>query len=169
MNNITFNLSKFLILILIFIHKKLEEFNSEFVGDFMKKIIYFIFIFTSSYAWAGWEIFNMNESEGSNLVFLYDSSTIKKNGEVVKVWTMFNSDRPKTTTTGKKYSSAISLKIYNCKEVKTEILHLVFYSGLDGTGNSVQSHDWDESEIKMKHFVPNSIDDSLYKIVCKNK
>ena len=113
---------------------------------------------TCSSAMAGWIKVNYNERVTSYV----DPSTIRKNGSMVKMWSLLDL-KTSIVTNGNEYSSIISRDEYDCKEEKSRLLSLTMYAGKMGQGEVVHT----ESSIDAwQEVVPNSTASIKWKRAC---
>jgi dipeptidase len=114
-----------------------------------------LFILNTTNVLADWEFYG----ETSNAKHFYDKSSIKRNGNAVRVWNYLNFNSP-----DEKEKSMVGLKEYDCSSATVLVLSLDAYSehDLGGTNTKVVT------EGAKKQFVrPNSIDSTLMKLACK--
>lgn len=126
----------------------------------MKKILSLFLLLFSINGYCEWT----KVKEDDELTRYVDFSSVKRNGNFVRVWEQSKFKLPQSSSYGN-YQSSNLLTEYDCKEDKFRILSLIQYSELTG-GNIVfqrqQPTDWVYSP-------PNSYVSSLSKIICKSK
>jgi len=109
----------------------------------MKKLLLTLMLaVVSSSAMTGWT------KAGSSVekIIYVDFETIRKSGNNVKIWTLYDYKEPKKL---KKYGSYMSVKYqeeHDCKNEQTKILYNIAYTGNMGGGDTIFSNksepDW---------------------------
>lgn len=104
---------------------------------------------------------------GDNNYALYvDQSTIIKNGDKVRIWTMYDFNLPQITEVSHgKSMSVLSRKLqseYDCKESKSQLLTIIAYSENMGKGENAEMPVFQ----KMISVAPATISADLMKIAC---
>ena len=126
----------------------------------MKRLLFVVLMMTCSLSWAGWE-----KSVDGNYV---DRSTIRRNGDVSRIWIL--KDYASTQEDhGDVYKSTKQLKLFNCKEETSAILSLLRTSGSMGSGDVVWSIHQKYNELDWRQIVPDSVDETHWKIACRKK
>jgi hypothetical protein len=93
--------------------------------------------------------------------YSYDSG-LRKNGSIVKMWSMADYNATQQISS-KKYLSTMSQDEYDCKEERTRSLILTWYSDNMGKGDQVYSiHDPQQWEPNP----PGSLIEDLWKVAC---
>lgn len=94
-----------------------------------------------------------------------NNSTIRRDGDVVKMWSLIDFAHPKKIT-GKSYMSVNSQDEYDCKERQSRSLYYAFFAGNMGGGEVVvkgaQPVDWYPIE-------PDALARILFNAACKKK
>ncbi len=129
----------------------------------MRKVIWMVLLaVVSSSAIAEW-IKVGNDEDG---VTIYaNHATIRKAGNRVKIWSMYDLTKPESAANGKQY---LSLKIQTEFDCKAEQLRELYYSNYSknmGWGDLVFNYREPDS-VKWKPLVPESINEALWKYVC---
>jgi len=98
-----------------------------------------------------------------------DIQSIKKKGNKVKIWSLFNytlgNKEPFIRSLG--VLSTLALEEYDCEEVRVGLLDWYWYSGNMKSGDVVYSSTHKKTE--GASILPDSINESLFKIACGNK
>ena len=98
----------------------------------------------------------------SEATIFFDQETIRRSGQLVKMWTLTNftiSERIE----GKQYQSAKTQFEYDCREERSRVLAATFYSLLNGAGVVTAS----ESNIEPWYpIAPKTIAVKLWKYAC---
>ncbi|HEV7819543.1 MAG TPA: surface-adhesin E family protein [Burkholderiales bacterium] len=93
-----------------------------------------------------------------------DPSSIRRDGDLVKMWSMFDYRNPQPGIPGKTYLSARRQFEYDCKRARTRALAISSHAAREGKGDALASasvkYDW-------RAVVPDSADDYLLKFACK--
>ena len=116
---------------------------------------------TAGAAGAGWT--DVGENDG--LIQYVDLATIRRNGNLVKMWylTDFKTVR---TISGKSYLSSKAQSEYNCKEESSRTLALTWFDGKMGRGKVVFAY---SDPDKWEPIQPESIGEVLWKVACGKK
>ena len=107
-------------------------------------------------------------SDIDQFVQYVDIATIRRNGNLVKMWDLMDNKTVQTSpSTGKYYLSSKMQQEYDCKGEKVRILAFTNFSGKMGKGNVVYADgnvraEWEPIE-------PGSIGETLWKIACGKK
>lgn len=107
-------------------------------------------------AWADWVRY---QSSDSGTIHYYDPSTVRKSGNLVRVWGM------------QSYSIEIAgawsrraYQEYDCKEIRSRLLQVEAFSGRMGSGDMLGP----ATGVDRWEFVaPGTVSDALLQIVCK--
>jgi len=120
-----------------------------------------LLVLSSVPAHAEWVAIGYSESLGGYTVFV-DPDTIRRNGDLVKVWAL--TDYTTIQTVGD--SSFLSSKAQNefdCAEERQHELAVTWFSGNMGNGNGV----WNTSdETKWRPVAPGSVGQGVWKFAC---
>ena len=128
----------------------------------MKKLLLTLFIIlitTNSYA--GWKFYDISKSGGKHY---YDNSSIKQNGDKVKVMHYANFSQDNELSKITKMASARILYEIDCVNKTREILEFKAFSKTDLKGDMTDSMN---PNPKIENIVPDSIGAVLMKLVCK--
>ena len=104
--------------------------------------------------------------EGESFIHYVDIATIRRNGNLVKMWDLMDYKTVRTVS-GISYLSDKSQIEYDCKEEKERMLAFTYFSGQMGNGKVVYSNgavkdEWEPIE-------PGSVAETLWKIACGKK
>jgi hypothetical protein len=137
---------------------------NKFNGVSMKKLILIVcglLIFSSTNANAEW----IEVGETRNAVFFIDPTTLKKERNLVKIWTMRDlKEIAFSSTANVSYLSDRTYAEFNCKEEKYRQLNFYWYSENKGGGQVVFISDTPSKSIQIP---PGSITSIIMKAVCK--
>ena len=128
----------------------------------MKKVLVLLLLMVSTNVFAEWT----KSGESKDAFFYVDYGTIKKKGNKVKMWTMYDYKTVKMIENDR-YLSMVNYDEYDCEKETVKWLDYYFYSGNMRTGEIVGS----STNIKKEPFsiMPGSIDETLFKITCSKK
>jgi hypothetical protein len=131
----------------------------------MKKLIVLILLMVSTSVFAEWTIVGGN-FDGGHIIYA-DFVSIKKKGNKVKMLDLSDFKTVRTEVGGQRYLSVIQHNEYDCLEETKRLLDYYMYSGNMRGGVIVSS----DTNIKMETIsvLPESMDDTLFKIACGNK
>jgi hypothetical protein len=129
----------------------------------MKLLIAVLLAVFSTGAMAGWTY--LTPSEGNAFDFYIDKTTIRKRGNVAKMWALMDYKAPKEEADGTSHLSNKSLAEYDCVEIRVRLLALTHFSGNMGKGKVTSTYQYDDS--KWVDIAPGSVDMSHWKAVCK--
>lgn len=126
----------------------------------MKKIFFIILLLTANTCAAEeWMLI----AENDNTAHYIDPSRFVKNGEKIKIWTMYDTTNKAGLAGYPSIKSGISQTEYNCKEVKSRSIYEVAYSGSMGSSSVLNVY---PDETKFNPIVPGSIDETIFKFAC---
>ena len=129
----------------------------------MKLLIAVLLAVFSTGAMAGWTY--LTPSEGNAFDFYIDKTTIRKRGNVAKMWVMKDYKSPQKETDGKSYLSDKVFGEYDCVEIRGRSLTIISLSDNMGKGQVISTYQYDDS--KWVDIAPGSVDMSHWKAVCK--
>ena len=130
----------------------------------MKQLLFTLLLMASSVAWAEWEQTNHTGKESGT--YYHDKSSIKGNGDAIRMQTMINYSEEKNLKSGEKFESMVRLDGYDCKYEKTAPMKVTFFSGPMGTGSIVFAYAVKNSDLEWEPFSPSSLDEKHWKIAC---
>ncbi len=131
----------------------------------MKRLLFFVLMIVCSVSWAEWEVFEVT-SKG---VMYLDKSTIRKSGEITKIWELADYFEVQTATDGSKYKSAKVRWAFNCLEETMTAIAMTQYSGSMGADDVVWSNTRKEIHWTWESVVPGSSGAIFFKIACGKK
>jgi hypothetical protein len=135
----------------------------------MKRLLMVCLMMTCSVSWAEWEFSVVGESDDFEITYYSDKSTIRRNGDIVKMWSLKEYSVMQKTFNGVNYKSSKVLNSYNCKYESSTQVSIVHYSNSMGNGNVVYTVTFKESELEWEPYVPGSLGQVLWKIACRKK
>ena len=123
--------------------------------DAVKKILVVCMLFVTGSAWADWV--NVGESAGNN--FYIDPSTIRKDGDLRKVWGIQDlSKRDLDGEMSRRYREE-----YDCKAARKRFLSATTHSEPMAAGSTLVSTNEASAWIEVR---PNTVADDILKLVC---
>lgn len=133
----------------------------------MTRLLLIIFLLlSSSTAYAEW-IFVDRTADGQNTVYA-DPGTIRRKGDLVKMWHLYNYTTIKTVLN----KSLLSMKVqseFDCAEEQVRTLAGTWFSGQMGNGAVVNSVPTEGNEAKWEPVSPRSINEALWEFACSKK
>jgi hypothetical protein len=131
----------------------------------MKRIYLAVLLLTAtSLAWGEWDLVTSDEDDGS--FFYVDTTTIRRSGNVVKMWGLLSFKHKQIPKRGKPYMSMMALGEYDCRNEHQRIAYLVSYSEVMGGGKVVSSTN---PNAEWSPVVPNSNGTPLWEIACRKQ
>lgn len=94
-----------------------------------------------------------------------DPDTIHTEGNLVKVWTLFDYKTIQTIVGGPWLSSKTQRQ-FDCVEERVRVVGFITFTGNMGSGETVNSN---SDEQKWRPIQPGSVEQALWKVVCKKK
>ena len=104
--------------------------------------------------------------EDDALIVYVDIGTIRRNGNLVKMWDMLD-HKTVQTDAGGSYLSGKTQQEYDCKEEKVRRLAYLWFDGKMGRGKVVYSNGNVKDE--WRPISPDSVSEALWKIACGKK
>ena len=131
----------------------------------MKKILVLLLLIVSTSVFAEWNKVGQSGADGDMTTYA-DSETIKRKGNKVKMWTMYDFKTVRKLEHDR-YLSMVTHDEYDCEEETLRILDVYWYSGNMKDGEIVYS----QTNIKTEEnsIMPRSVNESLFKIACGKK
>ena len=126
----------------------------------MKRLLIgLMLLVTAGAASAEWTIVD----GGDRFIHYVDRETIRRNGNLVKMWDLADFKMVRTTA-GHSYLSSKTQREYDCKEEKSRLLAFTDFSGQMGNGNVVYSNGNVRDE--WSPIQPESVGEAKWKIAC---
>ena len=129
----------------------------------MKLLIAVLLAVFSTGAMAGWTYLISSEDNAFDVYI--DKTTIRKRGNVAKMWELMDYKAPREEADGKSYLSNKSLAEYDCVEIRVRLLALTHFSDNMGKGQVTSTYQYDDS--KWVDIAPGSVNMSNWKVACK--
>jgi len=129
----------------------------------IKALLPLVALLLATTAQAGWE----RKGQTPNEVLYVDPLTLKRNGQVVKGWTLLDYKKPTRLVDGGKL--ALSTKQYyvvNCEEETAAATHATDYSELQGGGDVVDSYKFSGTQ---RPVSPDSMGGAIVQVFCSEK
>ena len=119
---------------------------------------------TAGAASAEWTFVGDTGDGGDDFIHYVDRATIRRNGNLVKMWDLKDYKTPQKSSGGDSYLSIKSQSEYDCKEEQMRMLALLLFSGKMGSGKVVYSTS--EASMQWQPISPVSIGETLWKVAC---
>jgi len=130
--------------------------------EMMKKLLMgLMLLVTAGAASAEWTIAGGNDQ----FVQYVDRATIRRNGNLVKMWVLSDLKTVQTDA-GDSYLSSKAQQEYDCKEEKSRTLAFTWLSGQMGNGKVVYAN---SDPRKWSPIQPGSVRETQWKIACGKK
>ena len=129
----------------------------------MKLLIAALLAVFSTGAMAEWT--HLFSSEDNTFDIYIDKTTIRKRGNVAKMWVIHDYKSPQKHSGNPPFLSERELNEYDCVEVRYRILALTIFSGNMGSGQVNFNHQYDDS--KWVDIPPGTVNMALWKAACK--
>ena len=117
---------------------------------------------TAGAASADWTVAGDNDQ----FSLYVDRATIRRNGNLVKMWDLVDFKTVQTGPGGESYLSSKTQEQYDCKEERSRQIAFTWFDGKMGSGKVVVS---DSDPGKWKPIAPESVAAALWKIACGKK
>ncbi len=127
----------------------------------MKLLIAALLAVFSTSVLAEWTAVSVNDT----FTTYANLSTIRKSGDKVKMWHLFDFKVAKTSAAGKLLLSSAGQDEYDCKEETSRVLAFNWYSKNMGAGDVV--HTSGAMHEEPEPITPGSIDNVLFKLACE--
>ena len=129
----------------------------------MHKVILFLFLATASLvAKADWS----NIYSDENFSIFADTSTISKNGNLVKMWSLYDFKAAQVIATSKESQSETWQKEFDCQLKKFRPLHMTLFPENMGKGTAIRIND------EVGNWTPiqtDSLNEIEWKVSCGKK
>jgi hypothetical protein len=129
----------------------------------MKRPLFFVLMMTCSISWADWRYAGKTEK----FAVYVDKSTIRKNGDIVSMWTL--RDYFEVQTLFGLHKSLILPHAFNCRERTAALTAQSYHTDSMGKGDVFFIKEWKDSEWNFRPFPPGSIVETTWKIACSKK
>lgn len=128
----------------------------------MKLLIAALLAVFSTGAMAEWTYLTSREDNAFDVYI--DKTTIRKRGNVAKMWELRDFKAPQKEASGS-YLSSRMLEEYDCVEIRQRLLALTDFSGNMGSGQIIFNHQYDNN--KWADIAPDTVNMELWKAACK--
>ena len=128
----------------------------------MKPLIAVLLAVFSTGAMAEWTYLATREDNAFDVYI--DKTTIRKRGNVAKMWELRDFKAPQKEASGS-YLSSRMLEEYDCVEIRQRLLALTDFSGNMGSGQIIFNHQYDNN--KWADIAPDTVNMELWKAACK--
>ena len=129
----------------------------------MKLLIAALLAVFSTGAMAEWTYLTSSEDNAYDIYI--DKTTIRKRGNVAKMWELRDHKAPREAADGKSFLSSRALKEYDCVEIRVRLLALAQSSGNMGSGQITFNHQYDDED--WDDIAPGSMGMASWKAACK--
>jgi hypothetical protein len=130
----------------------------------MKRLTFIALMMFCSVSWADWEY--AAKSSNSQITHYVDTSTIRKNGEVVRMWTMTDYGKTQDGIGKENYNSEGVMFAFDCKSETSAVVSRMLFSGAMGGGTVVFSHTQRERLLNYDPIFPGSVAQVYWKLAC---
>ncbi len=120
-----------------------------------------LFFLCSAPAYAEWVVFEKNRQ--IELTVYVDPDTIRRKGNLVKIWELFDFKTAQTEEGLSHLSAKVQVE-YDCAEERHRLVTLIQYSDNMGRGNVIYS---DSTEYIWEPVAPDTIGQRMWKFACK--
>jgi hypothetical protein len=103
-------------------------------------------------------------SKTDDYIAYADPSSIRREGDIVRMWSMFDYKNPQTGLPGKPHQSTRRQFEYDCKQKRARALAVSSHAAHDGKGDPIAAA---SVKYNWSAVVPDSADDYLLKFACK--
>ncbi len=104
--------------------------------------------------------------DNDQLIHYVDRATIRRNGNLVKMWELMDFKTVQKDAADKSFLSIKAQSEYDCKEEKSRILAFTWFDGKMGSGKVVVSG---TDPSKWSPTAPESVAEAMWKIACGKK
>jgi hypothetical protein len=122
-----------------------------------------LLLLSSGPAYAEWV--SLGKSDAGMTIYV-DPDTIRRKGDMVKMWYLFDSKTIEQSVAGRSYLSTKNQSEFDCAEERYRFLAWIYFSGNMGSGEVI-FNSFDEG--KWMPVAPGSVTQSLWKVACGKK
>lgn len=122
-----------------------------------------LLVLSSGPAYAEWLWASANDLTG--LTIYIDPDTIRRNGDLVTLWQLYDY-KALQTVAGNSFLSSKAQRQFDCRNQRTKLLAFTHFTGNMGSGNRVIS---DTDEAEWKSVAPGSVGHVLWRFACSKK
>lgn len=139
--------------------------NGAYKARTMRTHVLIIGLLLATTASAEWTV----AVENDVLMLYADRSTIRRNGNLVKMWSLsdFKTVQTSAYAIGNSYLSDKTHGEYDCKKEKFRILAFTWFDGQMGGGKGV--YNTSETSLKWQPIPPETIGETMLKVACGKK
>ena len=118
-------------------------------------------VLSSGHAYAEWTAIGSSESLGGYTVYV-DPGTIRRNGDLVKVWALTDYTT-RQTVADRSFLSSKAQNEFDCAEERQRELAVTWFSGNMGNGNGVWTN---IDETMWRPLAPGSVGQGMWDFAC---
>ncbi len=122
-----------------------------------------LLVLSSGPAYAEWELLYRHDDRGETMYV--DTDTIRRKGDVVKWWELYD-HKTVQTDAGHSYLSSKVQREYDCAEERNRTLAYTWFSGHMGSGTVVYNS---SNKGKWAPVAPGSVGQALWKAACNKQ
>ena len=123
-------------------------------------LLIMVLVLSGGPAYAEWE--KIGSGEDGGFVVYVDLDSVRRKGNVVKIWRLFDLKTTKTWR-GISYLSSKGFDEFDCTDEQSRILASYLYASQMGRGQILHS---DSNPGKWEPIMPGSVDQVLWKVAC---
>ncbi len=131
----------------------------------MKRLLFVFLMMMYSTSWAAWELI----FEDDEIAFYADKSTIRRTGNISRIWSMMDYHEIQKSQIGVSYKSTKNLFSFDCKSEEGVLISGHNYSEPMGSGKNVGSYTTQKIDWEYTPIVPGSVTEHLWSIACKKR
>ena len=128
----------------------------------IKLLVGLMLTLVSSGAMAEWTYLTKSNSEGVITVYVKPSS-VRKNGDMVKMWSMYDFKKAKVFGKEKPYLSFKQQQEFDCKEERFRFFSIIYMGGHMGEGKVLSS---DSTVDDWQPIAPDTVIETLWETAC---
>ena len=127
-----------------------------------------LLVLSSGPAHAEWLLLGGDNQAGMALYL--DPGTIRRNGDQVTMWILYDFKTVQTKEVGDSFLSATIQREYDCRSERTRLLAITNYSDQMGSGKMVSTSTFDEPKwVPVAPLEPGTIAQDLWVVACSKR
>ncbi len=131
----------------------------------MKLILIAVLMLTATSAWAYWIPIGNALPNGGYVIYV-DPSTIRRSGNMVKMWNLLDYKTAQVIAKSGRHLSQMAQAEYDCKEERVRVLYFSLHSEQMANGEIVY---FDNKPGEWSPIPPSTINAEFWKIACGKK
>lgn len=131
----------------------------------MKRLLFVLLMMICPVSWAAWDFV----FEDEEIAFYSDKSSIRRTGNISRIWSMMDFHEIQKSQMGVSYKSTKNLFSFDCKSEEGALISGHNFSEPMGSGKNVGSYTTQKIDWEYTPIVPELVKEHLWRIACRKR